>query len=307
MLAKGVQQFEIQQEGLQAFLTSYGDSRWVLMFYDDKDRSDPELAEAIRQALGQDLPFEILTKGRWQLAGLIARHYQQGRVFLAGDAAHQLPPTRGGFGANTGIEDAFNLCWKLAWVLKGHSAETLLDSYDAERQPIGWLRYQQTFVRPDYAKHLKGQALDCPVLSDQAMEFGQLHRSGAVLGAGAELPAARHPSHWAGQPGVRAPHLWLAQGQSSLDWFGDGFVLVAKDERWRDIAATVALRLGLPLPCVGTELDLPTQERLGEAFGIDSGAALVRPDGIVAWRVPQMPADAVRVLGQAWAQAASLH
>ncbi|WKE66380.1 FAD-dependent monooxygenase [Gallaecimonas kandeliae] len=305
MLAKGVQQFDISQPGLDAFLTSYGDGRWVLMFTDDKARNDAELTDAIARALGKAVPFSIITTGQWQLAGLIADSYQQGRVFLAGDAAHQLPPTRGGFGANTGIEDVANLSWKLAWVLAGRSSPALLDSYNPERQPIGWLRHQQTFARPDYARYL-AQPLHCPLLGEKAMELGQLYRSAVVLGAGDELPAAQHPQDWAGQPGVRAPHLWLGNNQSSLDWFGYGFVLVAPDGRWRDIGDTAARQLRLALPVQGTELGSDDKAALGKAFGLESGAALVRPDGIIAWRCREMPADAVRVLREAWQQAACL-
>jgi putative polyketide hydroxylase len=76
-----------------------------------------------------------------QLSAWIADKYSSGRVFLAGDAAHTLPPSRGGYGANTGIDDAHNLAWKLAAVLQGEAQEGLLDTYDAERRPIGKLRY----------------------------------------------------------------------------------------------------------------------------------------------------------------------
>src|SRR3954451_23229052 len=93
----------------------------------------------------------VITTGRWVLSALIADRFSSGRVFLAGDAAHTLPPARGGYGANTGIEDAHNLAWKLAAVLEGKSRPELLESYDAERRPIAWLRHDQIFARQDYA------------------------------------------------------------------------------------------------------------------------------------------------------------
>lgn len=72
----------------------------------------------IIKAIGRnDLDIEIITSGRWELAALIAKTFSVGRIFLAGDSAHTLPPTRGGFGANTGIQDAYNLAWKLAAVI----------------------------------------------------------------------------------------------------------------------------------------------------------------------------------------------
>ncbi|MFW1582034.1 FAD-dependent monooxygenase, partial [Vibrio parahaemolyticus] len=84
--------YEIEQPDFRAFLTTYGDSRWVLMFDDDRERSEAELRMAVLRALGREMAFEIVTTGRWEMAGRIADSYSQGRIFLAGDAAHQLPP-----------------------------------------------------------------------------------------------------------------------------------------------------------------------------------------------------------------------
>lgn len=151
-LQRGVHQFEIRQPGFEAFMTTYNDGRWVLIFSDDIERDENELKATIRKAIGRDdLPIELIVTGRWEMSALIADRFAEGRVFLAGDAAHTLPPTRGGYGANTGIDDVHNLSWKLASVLSGASSPALLDTYDAERRPIAWLRHDQTFVRGDYA------------------------------------------------------------------------------------------------------------------------------------------------------------
>lgn len=279
-LERGVHQFEIEQDDFRAFLTTYQDGRWVLMFTDDTERNDDELQAAIRRALGADMAFSILSRGEWEIAGRIATQYQKGRVFLAGDAAHQLPPTRGGFGANTGIDDAYNLAWKLSYVLSGKAGADLLTTYEAERQPIGLLRHQQTFARPDYAKWLKPEQRSASLLlGDTAMELGQLHRSAAVIGAGDGLPAAAHPAEWAGQPGVRAPHQWLSEGQSTLDVFTRHFTIVSADAEWLAAANEAAMQLNLQLNC------LPADDLLLKAFGLtEKGAALVRPDGITGWR-----------------------
>jgi 2-polyprenyl-6-methoxyphenol hydroxylase-like FAD-dependent oxidoreductase len=93
---RGASQFEIEQPDLDAFLTTYGDGRWVLMFKDDVERDDATLKQAIARAIGAPEAFEIITTGRWELTALIADRFCEGRVFLAGDAAHTLPPTRGG-------------------------------------------------------------------------------------------------------------------------------------------------------------------------------------------------------------------
>ena len=97
-----------------------------------------------------EVRIELIATGRWELAALIADRFSGRRVFLAGDAAHQLPPNRGGYGANTGIEDADNLAWKLAAVTSGQFSPELLDTYDTERRPIAWLRHDQIFARADY-------------------------------------------------------------------------------------------------------------------------------------------------------------
>lgn len=95
--------FDIDQPDLKAFLASYSDGRWALVFKDDISRDEPALRAAIYQAVGQrDFPVEIITTGHWELTALVADTFRSGRVFLAGDAAHTLPPNRGGYGANTG-------------------------------------------------------------------------------------------------------------------------------------------------------------------------------------------------------------
>ncbi|SDV51565.1 FAD-dependent monooxygenase [Chitinasiproducens palmae] len=303
-LEHGIQQFEIEQAGVRAFLTSYGDGRWVLMRTDEQDLDERQLVPFIRACLGDDLGFEIITTGRWEMAGRIAAKYSDGRVFLAGDAAHQLPPTRGGFGANTGIDDAWNLAWKLAMVVDGASLPTLLETYDAERRPIGWLRHQQTFARPDYAKWLKGPMAPQTLLGDIAMELGQLHRSAAVIGAADDLPPAAHPSEWGGQPGVRAPYLEMttpAGSLSTLDLVGRQFTLFAEGSRWIEAAARVSASSGVPLVAVHLGKDVHVnREEVRRKFGITSaGASLVRPDGIVGWRSGSGEPDAEAALGAA--------
>jgi putative polyketide hydroxylase len=211
-LEKGVHQFQIEQPGgFEAFLTTYMDGRWVVMGADE-ERDEAAQMALVKRVLGRDdIKVELVTTGRWELSAWIADRYSSGRVFLAGDAAHTLPPSRGGYGANTGIDDVHNLAWKLAAVLNGESKEELLDTYDAERRPIGKLRHDQIFTRPDYADYADKNTAPQPILGDDAVEFGQLYRSSAVLGAGAELLPAQRPDQWAGQPGTRALHMWMTQ------------------------------------------------------------------------------------------------
>jgi 2-polyprenyl-6-methoxyphenol hydroxylase-like FAD-dependent oxidoreductase len=304
-LARGVQQFSIEQADFRGFLTSYGDGRWVLMFEAGIDDDAAEAGNIVRKALGADFTVDIITTGRWEMAGRIAERYRQGRIFLAGDAAHQLPPTRGGFGANTGIDDAWNLAWKLEWVLKGRSSPALLDTYGNERQPIGWLRHQQTFARPDYASWT-GHALEGEKLyGNEAMELGQLHRSSAVIGAGPELPPAASPNDWSGQPGTRTPHVWIRKdGQtiSTLDLIAHELVLLTQSCLWIEAARATSARLPLPFKAIhiGVDIAFPPGVAFDLCFGVSSsGAVLIRPDGIIAWRSPDCPGNPSAVLEEA--------
>ncbi|HEX5342159.1 MAG TPA: FAD-dependent monooxygenase [Duganella sp.] len=288
-LQRGAQQFAIAQEDFRGFLTTYGDSRWLLMLDGDQERSEDELRVAISRALGAAMDFDIITTGRWELAGRIADTYRKGCIFLAGDAAHQLPPTRGGFGANTGIDDVWNLAWKLKRVINGESAPALLDTYQDERRPIGWLRHQQTFSRPDYAARAGVTFQADPLFADDALEFGQLARSPAVAGAGPDLPAAATPQEWAGQPGTRAPHVWIErEGKriTSIDLFGKEYVLLSANAQW----LTVASALGLVFVGVGSDVLFPASQPFSEVFGVfPDGATVVRPDGLIAWRSHAAP------------------
>ncbi|CAM4205267.1 FAD-dependent monooxygenase [Kibdelosporangium persicum] len=305
-LDQGVVQFEIEQPDLKAFLTTYSDGRWVLMVADDVDLDERQQYTLVRQATGlPDLPVELITTGRWELAASIADRFSSGRVFLAGDAAHQLPPNRGGYGANTGIEDAHNVAWKLAAVLSGQSTPDLLDSYDAERRPVAWLRHEQIFARADYKAHIRTPTSDVQIIDEQAMELGQIYRSAAVLGASGELPPARRPELWAGQPGTRAPHVRVrANGaeRSMLDLFGHDWVLLSQDGEWSAALAHATAELGLAATFVhiGTDADPLEPDAFRDAYGVaDDGATLVRPDGYIAWRTRTAPADPAAALTDA--------
>ncbi len=117
-------------------------TEWVLLFmYDpaagEPDLSDKALIARAHTTIGDtSVPVRIKSASKWQINHVVAETYQVGRIFLAGDAAHRHPPANG-LGSNTSVQDAFNLAWKLAMVLKGTADPALLESYDAERQPVG--------------------------------------------------------------------------------------------------------------------------------------------------------------------------
>ncbi|KAK7418212.1 hypothetical protein QQZ08_011365 [Neonectria magnoliae] len=318
-LESGFVQFQIEgrEDGFEGFMTTYGEGRWALMWSpSDKLKVTKETMneatqkDMIRKAVGEvisDGDIELITAAEWGLSGLVANKFSSGRVFLAGDAAHALPPNRGGYGANTGIADAHNIAWKLASVLNGTSQPELLDTYDAERRPTALVRHDQIFAREDYVRYVTerewaGKKAD--ILEDAAMEFGQIYRSEAVVGADESLPLAMRPDEWNGQPGTRAPHVPLRRGGetiSSLDLFGHGWAVVSKDDTWRTIVKEASKSTGVEVAFVrvGDEVEETEDGSLGKSFGIDeTGAVLVRPDGYIAWRAASRSAyvDAMEAL-----------
>jgi 2,4-dichlorophenol 6-monooxygenase len=98
----------------------------------NNDSMEPKLRDLLALP---DLPIKVVKMNNWQVQGVLARQFRQGRVFLAGDAAHRHPPTTG-LGLNSAIQDAHNLAWKLALVLNGQALDTLLDSYETERRAV---------------------------------------------------------------------------------------------------------------------------------------------------------------------------
>src|SRR6201997_3201826 len=117
-------------------------TEFVLAFMFDPDETvlseltEDDLLQRIRAAVGEDIEAEILGLAGWQVRAQVADHYSSGKVFCMGDAVHRHPPTNG-LGLNMSVADAYNLAWKLALVLDGRAGGRLLDSYSAERQPVG--------------------------------------------------------------------------------------------------------------------------------------------------------------------------
>ena len=183
------------------------------------------------------------------------QRFRAGSIFLAGDAAHLMPPT-GGFGGNTGIADAHNLAWKLALVLNGTAGPRLLDSYEQERKPQCELIVEQAYAR--YVKRVDpslSTANLAPLLDDAAIELGSVYRSAAVLRDDETLrsPTAllEDPRKPSGNPGTRVPHIMLHRNGiaiSTHDLTATGFVLLAAADgrKWSDAARALAAA-GVPL------------------------------------------------------------
>lgn len=272
-----------------------------------KDVSKQRCADLVRTALGvaPDYPVEIDDVQPWTATAATAERFREGRIFLAGDAAHLMPPT-GGFGGNTGVGDVHNLVWKLAMVLRGDAGPALLDSYEPERKPVCELIVEQAYARyihrvdPTLPSHNVAAELD-----DPSIELGPIYRSTAILAEAADngrpLDDPRSPS---GRPGTRLPHMVLERGReqiSTLDLAGPGFVLIAGSDgdSWFDAAQALASS-GAPIRAhrIGPDGDLAAPDgRFESLAGIGrDGALLLRPDGVIAWRSPGTAADAPAVI-----------
>jgi 2-polyprenyl-6-methoxyphenol hydroxylase-like FAD-dependent oxidoreductase len=259
------------------------------------DTSEERLVELVRAGAGiADLAVRIDGVARWRSSSDIARRYRDGRVLLAGDAAHVMPPN-GGFGGNTGIQDAWDAAWKLAFVIDGIAAPELLSTYDTERRPVGRLTVEQAYTRyvTRTAPYLRATDMQ-PFVADLEIELGYYYRSPAITAddgaddrsADGDIAECADPRETRGRPGSRAPHVWIdvdGRRRSTLDLFGRRFVLLAAadGEEWCDAARTAAAQIA--------RLDVDAHRiddgACADAYGISpSGAVLVRPDGFVAWR-----------------------
>ncbi|HVG52732.1 MAG TPA: FAD-dependent monooxygenase [Xanthobacteraceae bacterium] len=305
----------VGEEGTWASLTpADGKDLWRLMIHGeldtDPDTVDPETE--LRRAIGNDTQFEIVKFGHWLRRHLVADSYGRGRVLLAGDAVHVMPPN-GGLGMNTGLGDSVDLGWKLAAIYDGWGGEHLIESYEAERRPVGirqcdeamenFQRYGSrkpvphvTDETPDGARVRTELGKRLSSANSQAWEnplnthLGYRYEDSPIVVPDGPLPPEPEDSRHYTQtshPGCRAPHAWLQDGRSTLDLFGTGFTLIRLPDAPNSDAIAEAFRSrGVPLNI--TYIDDPAIAAL-----YVRKLVLVRPDGHVAWRGDLPPSDAV--------------
>jgi putative polyketide hydroxylase len=308
--------FMVAGGDLGVFTTTYFPSRG--------ETSDQFTAQRCREmllrAIGASIDIQIIDVAPWQPHEQVADQFQCGRVFLVGDAAHTMPPFKGG-GANTAIHSAQNLAWKLAAVLDHTAAPELLETYHTERHPVGRFAARQSlsgpatsFLRLDD----KGPGL-LPAEEERPFFYmiaGYRYRSSAVV---TNQPPPADPlavqlvegEELRGEPGTRVPHAWVqrdGERVSTLDLLGPGFTLFTGDagDAWLAAAGSASANLGVAV----------NVQRLGPNSAIrdidrewarvtrlpSNGALLVRPDDFVGWRSEVLPTAAdqelLRVISQ---------
>ena len=294
-----------------------GANRWIvgMRFASDNTKetfTDEYCINEIRRITGvKNLSVNIINKNFWTMAAQTANQYRKGRVFLAGDAAHRLPPT-GGFGMNTGIQDAHNLAWKLAFVINHNISDTLLDTYYEERAPVAecnikWSTENATrYDEINQAIHA-GDTEKLKIklheqnnnLNYSGLDLGFIYHSKAIISESNQTLSVT-PSEYVPTtlPGSRAPHVKLTKNGktiSTLDLFEKNFVLLigSEGEHWRSVANELNQAFSFPLIVykVATDGDLVDPENIWHhIYEITTqGAVLVRPDGHVAWRSITMP------------------
>ncbi|AIW84084.1 FAD-dependent oxidoreductase [Bacillus mycoides] len=247
--------------------------------------------QIIQTAIGSiNIEPKILSVLPWEASESTAVKFQDNRIFLVGDSAHIMPPT-GGFGSNTGIQDAHNLAWKLAAVIKGKANPKLLETYHDERYPVAKLT-------TDHASSILFRAANrdegnLNTMDSLAVTAGYQYCSEAIIDE-CNTPHRMDIVDLNGRPGTRAPHFWgTYEGKeaSILDLFGSNFVLLtgAEPSTWTEAARDVSSKLGVNIKVyrVGLSGDFVAQKDvLSELYGIGhGGAALIRPDGFIGWRL----------------------
>jgi len=297
-----------------------GQDTWLVHNHLNPDEPEFDTIDrdwAIRQILGvgAEFAYEVITKEDWVGRRLVADRFRDRNVFIAGDAAHLWVPYAG-YGMNAGIADALNLSWLLAARLQGWAEESILDAYEAERQPI--TMQVSNFAMDHAAKMIKARrAVPADIEADDAagakarrevgeeayalnvqqfccagLNFGYFYEGSPIIAGDGEAPPAYTMGDFTAStvPGCRAPHFWLADGRSLYDAFGQGYTLLRFDARV-DVGAlqAAAQARGMPLAVVDIGgVDVPEAYR--------HQLVLCRDDQHVAWRGDAVPADAASLV-----------
>jgi 4-hydroxyisophthalate hydroxylase len=258
----------------------------------DTDRDNFDFRRLVHEAAGAEFDVEFEHIGFWDLRFALADSYRAGRIFVAGDAAHSHPPY-GGYGVNSGLEDAVNLSWKLAATLQGWGGPGLLDNYDAERRPVfastardfieKAIFVDRDFLRnhdPDRDRSNFELAWHKRQLGtrDEVNAFSPNYEGSAIVfGPDGAASSAVGSHDYAARSGHHLAPQTLSSGQNIYEELGEGFSLI--DLGASDAALAfeqAASELGVPLKIIS---DTPADGR--EKY--QAKLILVRPDQFVAW------------------------
>jgi 2-polyprenyl-6-methoxyphenol hydroxylase-like FAD-dependent oxidoreductase len=276
-----------------------GKELWRLTVFDEPlSRADPD--SLLDKLAGGPFAYEMLDVSHWERRDYVARSYGRGRIFIAGDAAHECSPT-GGIGMHTGLEEAVNLGWKLAAVIEGWGGPALLQSYEIERRPVA-LHNVELATRsfnaiaaiPGWHKGQADWQVNSAWLSvPEHMKLLYCYEGSPICVPDGSTALVVDPKRFVPttRPGVRAPHAWLDDMHSTLDLFGDGFVLLRLGSNPPDAAplADAAATRGVPLRQV-----VIADPEIAELY--ETRLVLVRPDCHVAWRGNECPANAKAIV-----------
>ena len=302
------------------FVAIDGHADWIyhLTLPPGVDKDDVNVSDELADAVGESVAFEILDQVEWVGRAMVSDRFRDGNVFLAGDAAHIWIPM-GGFGMNAGIADATNLSWKLTACIEGWAGEELLDSYEAERKPMGEqvaraavginddlmraIADAKDVGRPgsegEQARARVGAAIataNTTEFNSIGMQLGYSYGASTIVCRDGTPPprfslGEYEVSSW---PGVRAPHLWLEDGVSLYDQLSPYFTLLVMGNSAPDVSALTqaATERGAPLKVL--RIDTPEALETYQGYPL----AIVRPDQHIAWRGRQAPADPHAVIDQ---------
>ena len=312
------QYWTVNGDGRMCIVTLDAKGKFVVLtrYPESGEPDEADIIRDIRNAMGAEIDIEIISVREWTAGNaLVADRYGYDRVMLAGDAVHLFTPT-GGFGMNTGIEDAVNLGWKFAAVHHGFAPEALLTTYETERRPIGIRNTQSSRklasdvatievpealeqdtdegarARAELGRHLSGFTEEFASLG---IQLGTRYDASPLIVADGTNPPPDSAVEYVPSacPGGRAPHVWLDDGASIHDRFGKWFTLLKFG-----MADTNTASFGAAASAQNVPLDIIDISEQAARDLYQCGFALIRPDHHVAWRGDALPADAAALIRQ---------